>query len=51
MAGQKTKLILAMLQTLSDLGNSRMARIDARAWHKHYVRKARKAGVKTEGKK
>ncbi len=48
---KKDKLILKMLQTFEDLGNDPMARIDARLWHKHYTKAARRAGVRPTKKK
>jgi hypothetical protein len=39
------KLILSMLGTIEDLGNSSMARIDARAWADHYRRVAAGLGI------
>ena len=38
------QLIAAMLDALDGLGNSGMARIDARAWHRHFKRRAKKVG-------
>ncbi len=38
-------LIKKMLQTFEDLGNDPMARIDARLWHKHYTKVARKLKI------
>lgn len=41
----KDKLIYSMLQTLIALGRDPMARIDARLWFEHYLKKAKKLGI------
>jgi hypothetical protein len=35
------QLINDLLDTLDDLGSSGMARIDARAWYRHFARRAK----------
>jgi hypothetical protein len=54
-AAVKTKpvhqLISDMLDTLDDLGSAPIARIDARAWYRHYARRAKRLGFPPLAKK
>lgn len=45
-----TKLVLDMIKTFDDLGADGMARIDARLWYAHYLRKAKRLGFKVPKK-
>lgn len=45
MIERRDKLVLHMINTFLRLGNDTLARIDARAWHEYYTRRARRMGI------